>query len=259
MASVAIPLIASFFVGKIGESQGWDPRFTAILSMAAGGFAGMAYGASAAAGTAATASRAGSVAGSLATSVNPHLGMGVKAVASGTMGAPAVAGSAWGYAPTPGPAMSPLTSAPSYFGQPGMQQGLSAPPTGDGDLTGRFKPNQFVNQDGTPVGGTQFHQKDNMGNVVQNTFQSGMKDQWDAWTTRGEDGKLSAAENFGMFALKTLMKELPKTMQTQSLISSASSQGGPMMPPFSSGGGSGQGPQVTWGFGNHEGYVPQGV
>ena len=45
-------MVASFVVSKVGESQGWDPRMTAIASAAAGGFSGLAYGAASAAGSA---------------------------------------------------------------------------------------------------------------------------------------------------------------------------------------------------------------
>lgn len=55
MASAAVPLIAGYLgstlVSKIGESQGWDPRFTAIASILAGaGLGSVGAGVSASAG-----------------------------------------------------------------------------------------------------------------------------------------------------------------------------------------------------------------
>ena len=57
MASVAIPMVAGFVVNKIGESQGWDPRMTAILGSAAGfGAGGLVSGAASSAASSAAAS-----------------------------------------------------------------------------------------------------------------------------------------------------------------------------------------------------------
>jgi len=74
MASAAVPLIAGYLgstlVSKIGESQGWDPRFTAIASIVAGAGAGsIGAGVGAASG------------GATMASANPHIGMGFKTVA----------------------------------------------------------------------------------------------------------------------------------------------------------------------------------
>jgi hypothetical protein len=130
------------------------------------------------------------------------------------------------------------------FAAPNWQGGVTRLPTPPNPWKGHTAPQDF-SQFKSPT-----------------TFGEEMGNQWDSWTKRpvdedgNETGKLSEAENFGAFALKTLMKDLPK-MQHQSMTSS--NQGGPMMAPFSSGGGAGGKPAVTWGFGKHTGFVPQGI
>ena len=79
MASAAVPILAGYLgstlVSKIGASQGWDPRFTAIASILAGaGMGSVGAGVSAASG-------ASSLAGSTATSVNPHAAFSVGKIA----------------------------------------------------------------------------------------------------------------------------------------------------------------------------------
>lgn len=69
MAQAAVPLLVGTGVQILGAEMGWDPRLTAIASMAAGGVgAGMASGAFAG-GTAAQAATG------VASSVNPHAGL----------------------------------------------------------------------------------------------------------------------------------------------------------------------------------------
>ena len=291
MASVAVPLIASFVVQKVGESQGWDPRFTAVASMVAGFGAGSLVSAGAAAGSSMIASKAASVAGSTATSVSPHIGMGVKAVAGGigpTSGA-ILPGSGLGasmagtrgiggeisnfdgfsvpqqlgkigppgrdiFAPSL-PDAARWSDAPSYFGQQGMKQGLSARPTGNAALTGRFKSNQFDVSGNGPR-----YQKDLQGNVIKSTFQDELGNYVDAWKTRptdanGKETGYSQAENFGVSALKTLMKPLPE----KAPIRGGGGGGGPQAPAYQ-GGGQSAPYQTIWSFGQpNQGYKPQGI
>lgn len=69
MAQAAVPLLVGTGVQIIGANQGWDPRLTALASIAAGGIgSGMMSGAFAG-GTAAQAATG------VASSVNPHAGM----------------------------------------------------------------------------------------------------------------------------------------------------------------------------------------
>ena len=271
MASVAVPLIASFVVNKVGESQGWDPRMTAVLGAVAGFGAGAFVSAGAAAGSSVIAAKAPSVAGSLATSVNPHgmsnaVGsMGVSSSAAGT----ATSGSDWmnlkqAFNPMTGEPTGnpwtligrPVNDAPSYFGQPGMRQGLSARPTGDAALTGRFKPGQFDVSGNGPR-----YQKDLQGNVIKSTFQDELGNYVDNWKTRptddnGKETGYSQAENFGVSALKTLMKPLPEKAPVRS---GGGGGGGPQAPAYQ-GGGQSAPYQTVWSFGQpNQGYKPQGI
>ena len=69
MAQAAIPILAGTGLQIIGANQGWDPRLTALASIAAGGIgAGLTTGAFSG-GVAAQA------ASGVASSVNPHAGM----------------------------------------------------------------------------------------------------------------------------------------------------------------------------------------
>ena len=82
-APVLASMLASKVVGHIGESQGWDPRFTAIASTvagAAGGSVGAGFGAASSGATMASA--------------NPHIGMGFKTVAPQVTGS--MSNGVWG-------------------------------------------------------------------------------------------------------------------------------------------------------------------
>ncbi len=85
MAQAAVPLLVGTGIQIIGAKQGWDPRLTALASIAGGGISsGMMTGAFAG-GTAAQAATG------TAASVNPHLGLSAGAfspqtVTSGLMG-----------------------------------------------------------------------------------------------------------------------------------------------------------------------------
>jgi hypothetical protein len=266
-------MVAGFVVNKIGESQGWDPRMTAVLGMAAGFGAGSLVSAGAAAGSSVAASEAASVAGSTATSVNPH---GI-ANAAGSMGVSAATGTATSGADLAmHRAFNPITGSPtylsdgstwtnntywadtpSYFGQPGMRTGLSARPTGDAALTGRFKPNQFDVSGNGPR-----YQKDNMGNVVKSTFQDELGNYVDGWKTRptdanGKETGFSPLENLGVSMVKTLTTELPQKRMSGG--GGGGGGGGPLMAAYNGGGGASQKAQ-TWGFGGQQGgYNPQGI
>ncbi len=98
MASVAIPMVAGFVVNKVGESQGWDPRMTAIAGAVASGGAGMAYGAASAASAVNTAnaaygaSKAATAASNLnmfgpSSPITPTALAGMKAAYTGAAGA----------------------------------------------------------------------------------------------------------------------------------------------------------------------------
>ncbi len=272
MASVAVPLIASFVVQKVGESQGWDPRFTAVASMVAGFGAGSMYSAAAAVGTGATAATAGTAgtAARAGLSVNPHMGMGAKAVAMGTTGgAPSVAtgiadaGKSWGYAPTSGAhqgiarAFDPMTGRPTM--EPWTRYIWNQH---DGPVYAKAA---VPGTPGTPA---------NPGSTLMDE----LKNEWGDWTdrttyenVRNPDGsvsrvpvmnadgtphqKPSAADNFGVSALKTLMKPLPE----KAPIRSGGSGGGPQAPAYQAGGQSAP-YQTVWSFGQpNQGYKPQGI
>jgi len=92
------------------------------------------------------------------------------------------------------------------------------------------------------------------------TMGDALGDYIDEWKTRptddnGKETGYSQAENFGVRALKTLMKPLPE----KAPIRSGGSGGGPQAPAYQ-GGGQSAPYQTVWSFGQpNQGYKPQGI
>ena len=255
MASVAIPMIAGFVVNKVGESQGWDPRMTAVLGAAASFGTGSLYSAGTAvaassaassaanAGLASTATTGGMARGALGTQLAAK---GLTGVGATNAAASIAAGG--NVAPTFGPAGS-VAAMPKYT--PNPYPGLTDP-----SFSGAFGANKvnpvmsgpmYAN---APVG---LHKPITMGEAFGNEIE--------AWKTRptddqGKETGYSQAENFGVNALKTLMQPLP---EEPPISSGGGGGGGPVAPAYQGGGGGGQ-YQTVWSFGQpNKGYKPQGI
>jgi len=235
-APILASMLASKVVGSIGESQGWDPTFTAIASIAAGAGGG-ALGAGAAAGA------GSSIAGSMATSVNPHAGFGIANIA------PAMGGisanphigmgmrelPAWGRAtqnphlgifkqaggtvPTPDGGFSPQIGPYSggYHG-PDPTSNLGG---GRNALITQAIPNYW----NPPVSDAPTYQAHP---DSQERFMTGMKDSWkNTWNDENFITSLGSTFIDGMFR---------KDPQPSHQGGGGGGGGGPMMPAFSGGG-----------------------
>ncbi len=245
MASVAIPMIAGFVVNKVGESQGWDPRMTAILGAAAGFGTGSLYSA----GTAVAASSAASSAANAGLASTATTGgmargaLGTQLAARGLTGVGATNAAA-SIAPTFGPGGS-VAAMPKYNPYPGLTDPTWAATANKVNpvMSGPMYAN-------APVG---LHKPITMGEAFGNEIE--------AWKTRptddqGKETGYSQAENFGVNALKTLMQPLP---EEPPISSGGGGGGGPVAPAYQGGGGGGQ-YQTVWSFGQpNKGYKPQGI
>ena len=219
MASVAIPLIASFVVQKVGESQGWDPRMTAVLGAVAGFGAGSlvsAGAAVAASGAASSAANAG-LSGTAATTGAMAGGRGVLGTQLAAQSAARAGGSAWGYGAAANAASGARAAAgsanaiaaanagatPSYIGSgmSGFQQSNPAIQSNLMSIKAQY-PGVNVMDSGSmyanaPVG---LHKPITMGDAMGNEIDKWFKDPVDPKTGK-PTGKLSAAKNFGVSAL----------------------------------------------------------
>ena len=288
MASVAVPLIASFVVNKVGESQGWDPRMTAVLGAVAGFGAGsfVSAGASVAASSAASSAANSGLASTATTggmaSGATAMGRGALGTQLAAQGARTAGGAAWGYGAganaaagaraAAGSANAIAAASPSASG--GLYQNWMPGDDGIAFINTTTVPNttptipsklmsikaQYpgvnVMDSGSmyanaPVG---LHKPITMGEAMGNEIDAWTKDPVDPKT--GEPtGKLSAAKNFGVSALKTLMKPLPE----KAPIRSGGGGGGPQAPAYQ-GGGQSAPYQTVWSFGQpNQGYKPQGI
>ena len=284
MASVAIPMIAGFVVNKVGESQGWDPRFTAVASMAAGFGAGSLVSA----GSAVAASAATSAGGTAATTGGMAGGRGALGTALKAKGLIGTGGSALGQAGSMSTSVNPHGSwyspdrlaaswdgglrsgaGQSALGPMGVSDAPTNPwpqnyrvPTGGYANGPRSIPNHFqaqIDAEGVNVidSGSMYSnapvyqpKKLTTGEAMGNEIDKWTKDPVDPVTGK-PTGQLSAAKNFGVSALKTLMKPLPPEPQKRG--------GGGMRPGPYAGGGQSSPKQVVWSFGQNQGYKPQGI
>ena len=235
---MAIPLLVGTGVQIMGAKQGWDPRFTALASIAAGGIgAGMAGGAFAG-GTAAQAAIAPTATGAVWNPTTVGQGLASSAVPSA-----ASTGALW----------NPTTVGQGVVGNMNYAQNISpAYSAVDAVKSPFFDRNQYewqtekvTNADGTTgLKRTKVPVFDDAGNPVQG---------------------MSAADALGINMADTFLKyelalaQQPKPRPVRSGGGGGGS-GGPMAPAYNGGGGSGQ-KQVTWGFGggNNNGYQPQGL
>ena len=252
MASVAIPMVAGFVVNKIGESQGWDPRMTAVLGMAAGyGVGGLVAGAASSAASSAAASsfNPGTV-GAATNAFNP-MTTGVMAgrSAASSLGTAASHGSAGALAEMATPTGS------NYYRPPYLMDDPTFSPRGwQGEITRTPQP-------GNPWQGFDAPQ-DYSKWESPHTMTEGFGKFHDANTTRpvddqGRETGFSPLENLGVSMIKTLTTDLPE--QRMSGGGGGGGGGGPLMPAYNGGGGSSQKAQ-TWGFGGQQGgYNPQGI
>lgn len=123
MASAAIPMLVGTGISLIGAKQGWDPRLTALASMAGGGIAGgMASGAL---GTSVGAQAAGT-GGSLIGGTGGHRAVGLFMNPAGNYVAPSFVGPTSSLAD---PLLSGSTNVPQSIGTvTGSQWGSSVDP-----------------------------------------------------------------------------------------------------------------------------------
>ena len=270
MASVAVPLIASFVVNKVGESQGWDPRMTAVL----GAVAGFGAGAFVSAGASVAASQAASTANAAratTTGLSAAGGGAMKGALGAKLSSQAMAGGpAWGYGTAANAAagarasvgsMNAVANAGAAATQAqhpflSMQKPTTIPytPPYQNPYPGLTDASWATPQGGVnPIGGGP-QRVSTMGEELGNYI--------DGWKTRPVDPKTgketgySQAENFGVSALKTLMKPLPEEAPVRS---GGGGGGGPQAPAYQ-GGGQSAPYQTVWSFGQpNQGYKPQGI
>lgn len=244
MAQAAIPLLVGTGVQIIGAKQGWDPRITALASMAAGGIgAGMATGAFSG-GVAAQAATG------VASSVNPHAGMlsnafTPSAVAGAVTADPFLMGGQGGLAEFATTPSSQVLGATDLMG-------------GQGSIASSAVPYKSIN----PHAG--FHSPQAPPTWRTPAVDAVKAPFFDRTQPDGSQG-LSAADSLGINMADTFLKyELaearkppPRPVRSGG---GGGGSGGPMAPAYNGGGGSGQ-KQVTWGFGggNNNGYQPQGL
>lgn len=225
MAQAAIPLLVGTGIQIIGAKQGWDPRITALASIAAGGVgAGMASGAFAG-GTAAQAAT-----GAAATNAFNPATTGV--LAGSQAGQAALASRA---------AQAAAFPSAASFAVPGGEVGRVLP------QTPYYTPNPINPQSSlTPA----------VAEVKAPFFNRTQAD--------GSQG-LSPADSLGISMMDTFLQyelaeaQKPEPRPTRS-GGGGGGGGGGMAAPYQGGGGSNQ-KQVTWGFGggNNNGYQPQGL
>ena len=194
MARAAVPLIASYFgstlVSKIGESQGWDPRFTAIASIAAGaGFGSVGAGVGAASGAAGGATNAFNPAttGVMAGRALPTTGITSSLVNTTPVGIGGIK-----------PHVSSGFQGGTRFGGKGIWQAGTSVPA-----------DEFVSTWATPVeqlSGIGLKSADPTGMMAispskQERFMAGMKDAWsDTWKDEKFITSLGTTFVDGMFA-----------------------------------------------------------
>jgi len=243
MAQAAIPLLVGTGVQIIGAKQGWDPRLTAMASIAAGGIgAGMASGAFAG-GTAAQAAIAPTATGAVWNPTTVGQGLASSAIQSAASSAiPSAASFAvpggeagrvlggMNYAQNISPAYSAVDAVKSPFFDRNQYE---------------WQTEKVTNADGTTgLKRTKVPVFDDAGNPVQ-----GM--------SAADSLGINMADTFLQYELAEARKPPPRPVRSGG---GGGGSGGPMAPAYNGGGGSGQ-KQVTWGFGggNNNGYQPQGL
>ena len=215
MASAAIPMLIGTGISLIGSKAGWDPRLTALASMAGGGIAGGAM-----------SGAFGSVAGSTATSVNPHAGFGIADIAPTRF--------PFGMSATPHVGMGVLNDARGTLPYPTgttplIYDGPSGFDIGDGQAIGRI---------GKPA--NQFLPPERSGAPTYMQGQSGFS----KWIT-GPKGKALGAD-----MLKTFLDyEIALANEPPQRLSGGGGGGGGGLTAYPGGGGQGN-KQVVWGFGD---------
>jgi hypothetical protein len=247
MAQAAVPLLVGTGIQIIGAKQGWDPRLTALASIAAGGISsGMMSGAFAG-GTAAQAATG------VASSVNPHAGMLSNA-----------------FTPQAGSAVAGAVTADPFLmgGQGGLAEFATTPSSqvlgatdlmgGQGSIASSAVPYKSIN----PHAG--FHSPQAPPTWRTPAVDAVKAPFFDRTQPDGSQG-LSAADSLGINLADTFLKyELAEAQKPPPRPvrsgGGGGGGGGPMAPAYNGGGGSGQ-KQVTWGFGggNNNGYQPQGL
>ena len=244
MAQAAIPILAGTGLQIIGASQGWDPRLTALASIAAGGVgAGLTSGAFAG-GTAAQAAIAPTATGAVWNPTTVGQGLASSAI-------PSAASSA---VPSAASFAVPGGEAGRVLGGMNYTQNISPAYSAVAEVKAPFFDRtqyKSVERPYTAPDGTQGVQTvkmpvyDDNGNIVKG---------------------MSQADSLGVNMLDTFMQyelalaQQPKPRPTRSGGGGGGGGGGPAASYQGGGGGSGQ-KQVTWGFGggNNNGYQPQGL
>ena len=253
MAQAAVPLLIGTGVQILGAEMGWDPRLTAIASMAAGGIgAGMATGAFA--GTAASAATGA------ASSVNPHLGFSAFTGSAAPAATSAVTTGIGASAPNIVPTVT--AGSPTGIVRPGFGAPAFSPSPHGGSLTG----NPVATYGNAKVNFDPLTYKKSV--IPKGQIQSAPT--WRKPAVEASSGfanymKSDQAKSLGVNMLDTFMQyELAEARRPkprpQRSGGGGGGSGGPMAPAYNGGGGSGQ-KQVTWGFGGgqNNGYQPQGL
>ena len=253
MAQAAIPLLVGTGIQIIGAKQGWDPRITAIASMAAGGISsGMMSGAFA--GTAASA------ASGTAASVNPHLGFSAFTGTAAPAATSAVTTGIGASAPNIVPTVT--GGSPTGIVRPGFGTPAFNPSPHGGSLTGNpvaTYGNPGFNFDPLPYKKSIIPQGQMQSAPTYRTpaveASSGLSNYMKS--DAGKNLGISLADTFLKYELAEAQKPPPRPTRSGG---GGGGSGGPMAPAYNGGGGSGQ-KQVTWGFGggNNNGYQPQGL
>jgi hypothetical protein len=252
---MAIPLLVGTGVQILGAKQGWDPRITALASMAAGGIgAGMASGAfsGGVAGTAAmspgaatnafnpatTGVLAGSQAGQTALASRMAAAGGISTASSLN---PMVSAGGTGVNLT-----TPYNPTPYYNPNPMESPAVAEIKAPFFDRTQyEWNTEKVTNADGTTsLKRTKMPVLDDAGNPVKGL-------------SAADSLGINLADTFLKYELAEAQKPPPRPVRSGG---GGGGSGGPMAPAYNGGGGSGQ-KQVTWGFGggNNNGYQPQGL
>ena len=276
MGAAAVPLLVGTGIQIIGANQGWDPRFTALASIAAGGIgAGMTSGAF----SGATAAQAAT---GVASSVNPHAGMlsnaftpqAGSAVAGAVTADPFLMGGQGGLAEFATTPSSQVLGATDLMGGQGSIASSAVPYKSINPHAGFHSP-QAPPTWRTPAvdavkapffDRTQYTYKEQPYKLPDGTMGS-QQVRMPKVDANGNIVKgMSQADALGVNMLDTFMQyelalaKQPKPRPTRSGGGGGGGGGGPAASYQGGGGSSGQ-KQVTWGFGggNNNGYQPQGL
>jgi len=259
MAQAAIPLLVGTGVQIIGAKQGWDPRLTALASMAAGGIgAGMATGAFAGGVSGAAQAATTGVSSAIAPTASASLGAvgpGVATNAFNPATTGVLAGSQAGQA-AQAARMATSAGSSAFMGGQGVMRNF-APKFNLNPTQSVVSPSYAPAGPGAGYyGSTPRPAVDAVAEVKAPFFDRTQPDGSQGLSAADSLG-ISMADTFLQYELAEARKPPPRPVRSGG---GGGGSGGPMAPAYNGGGGSGQ-KQVTWGFGggNNNGYQPQGL